>query len=64
MNLEIDKIRREGIVEFLANNPMVAIFEWYDLLDSRQQWAARRGNQYPVSGTWRHNSGVTLSPKS
>ena len=39
MRLEIDKLRPEEIVEFLAINPMVASFEWYDLLNKADECA-------------------------
>lgn len=48
MRLEIDKIRPEEIVEFLAINPMVACFEWYDLLDKADE-CARNGNDHSLA---------------
>lgn len=54
MRLEIDRIRPEEIVEFLAINPMVTSFEWYDLLD-KADWAdecARTGNDHSLADAY------------
>ena len=48
MHLEIDKLRPEEIVGFLAINPMVASVELYDRLDKADE-CARTGNDHSLA---------------